>query len=137
MHANFIGCFAENELKTLTVTSFPVFLIVNVDSSEMKGSHWISIGIFRDVIEIFDPLGFDLFNWNRVPCDFFRFLHRMSVSRHVKISPRVQSDKSHMCGFYAIFYIMQRPLTTFVKLYNCFNLTNFTVNDSILNKFFM
>ena len=43
---NFIGCFAEDELQNVTITSFPSFLIVNVDSTSMPGSHWIAIGIF-------------------------------------------------------------------------------------------
>ena len=133
---NFIGCFAENELTSVFITSFPAYLIVNVDSSEMEGSHWITIGIFKETIEIFDPLGFNLFNWNRVPCDFFRFLHRMSVSRHVLISPRIQSDDSSLCGFYAIFYIIQRQFMSFSNINNCFNLVNPSVNDSRLQHFF-
>ena len=96
---NFIGCFAQDELENLAVTSFPSFLIVNIDSANMSGSHWIAIGIFQNDVEIFDPLGFDIFNWSRVPCDLLNFLHRLSVSRTVSTAPRIQSDTSHLCGF--------------------------------------
>ena len=58
---NFIGCFAENELKSLYFGSLPCFLVVNLDSSYMSGSHWIGIGIFRNKLEVFDSLGFDIF----------------------------------------------------------------------------
>ena len=34
---NFIGCFAEDELSSMTFNSFPCFLIVNIDSSKMIG----------------------------------------------------------------------------------------------------
>jgi len=134
--SNFIGCFAENELNNLTITSFPSFLIANIDSSEMKGSHWIAIGIFNDKIEIFDPLGFDIFNCSKVPCDLLDFLHRLSVSRRVKTAPRVQSDSSYLCGFCTIFYVIARKFVSFEHLFKCFCRQFLSRNDKILYDFF-
>ena len=133
---NFIGCFAENELKDLIITSFPSFLIANIDSSEMKGSHWIAIGIFHDKIEIFDPLGFDIFNWSQVPCDLLDFLHRLSVSRRVETAPRLQSDSSYLCGFYSMFYVIVRKFLSFEHLFKCFCTKFLSRNDRILYEFF-
>ena len=133
---NFIGCFAENELKDLTITSFPSFIIANIDSSEMKGSHWIAIGIFHDKIEIFDPLGFDIFNWSQVPCDLLDFLHRLSVTRRVLTAPRIQSDSSYLCGFYSIFYVIVRKFLSFEHLFKCFCTKFLSRNDRILYEFF-
>ncbi len=133
---NFIGCFAENELNNLTITSFPSFLIANIDSSEMKGSHWIAVGIFNDKIEIFDPLGFDIFNWSKVPCDLLDFLHRLSVTRRVYTAPRVQSDSSYLCGFYTIFYVIARKFVSFDHLFKCFCTQFLSRNDKILYNFF-
>ena len=59
---DFLGCFAQDELDKIFITNFPCFIIVNLDSRDMNGSHWIAIGIFQDSLEIFDPLGFDIFN---------------------------------------------------------------------------
>ena len=132
---NFIGCFAENELTNLTITSFPSFLIANIDSSDMTGSHWIAVGIFNDKIEIFDPLGFDVFNWSKVPCDLLDFLHRLSVTRRVYTAPRVQSDSSYLCGFYTIFYVIARKFLSFEQLFKCF-CTQLRLNDKILYDFF-
>ena len=133
---NFIGCFAEDELNNLTITSFPSFLIANIDSSEMKGSHWIAIGIFNEKIEIFDPLGFDIFNWSKVPCDLLDFLHRLSVTRRVHTAPRVQSDSSYLCGFYTIFYVIARKFVSFEHLFKCFCTQFLSRNDKILYEFF-
>ena len=91
---NFIGCFAEDELPQMRFNSFPCFLIVNIDSSSMPGSHWISLGVFKNRIEIFDPLGFKFLNWSRIPCHLLNLLHRLSQHRRVFISKRIQSDKS-------------------------------------------
>ena len=133
--ANFLGCFAEDELQNLSVSSFPSFLIVNIDPSNLAGSHWIAIGIFSERIEIFDSLGFDLFNWSRIPCTLINFLNRLAVTRKVLTAPRIQSSKSHLCGFYAIYYVIMRNFTSFEKTYSCF-CKNFSRNDRILTNFF-
>ena len=135
---NFIGCYAENQLSSLTITQYPTFLIANVDSFNMQGSHWLVIGIFKTSIEIFDPLGFTIFNWNRVPCGMLDFLHRMSVTKRVQVSPRVQPANSHLCGFYCIFYLVLRSFASMRKINSYFYLLNSKLyhNDSILYKFF-
>ena len=134
--ANFIGCFAEDELENLAVTSFPSFFIVNIDSTDLSGSHWIAIGIFKETIEIYDSLGFDIFNWARVPCSLLNFLHRLSVTRRVLTAPRIQADTSFLCAFYAIYYILLRNFLPFEKTFECFCKTRFNLNDSILLRFF-
>ena len=135
---NFLGCFAENQFSNLIVTQYPTFVIANIDSYNMKGSHWLTIGIFRDSIEIFDPLGFTIFNWSRVPCGLLSFLHRMSATRNVLISPRIQSFKSQLCGFYCIFYLLLRPISSLNIINSFFYLVDskLNLNDSTLYKFF-
>ena len=134
--ANYLGCYAENQLNDLRITSFPCYLIVNIDSSDMVGSHWVALGLFRENIEIFDSLGFDMFNWTRIPCNLFNFLHRQSRNKRVIISPRIQNDESSMCGFYCIYYIISRAFNTFTSLTNYFDLNDLTLNDSKLIQFF-
>ena len=135
---NFIGCLAENQFSNLVITQFPTFVVANVDSYRMKGSHWIAIGIFKTSIEIFDPLGFTIFNWNRVPCSLLEFLHRMAVTRRVQVSPQIQSPHSHLCGFYCIFYLLLRSFTNLRKINSYFFLLNSKLsrNDNILSNFF-
>ena len=132
---SFIGCYAENELENLTVHSFPCFLIVNLDSSEMIGSHWIAIGIFNERIEIFDSLGFQLLRWPRIPCSLLKFLHRMTVSRKLKIVKRIQSKKSILCGYFSMFYVVFRSTFSFRELSSVF-VSDLSKNDSILIKIF-
>ena len=135
---NFIGCFAENQLSSIIINQYPTFVIANVDSFNMKGSHWLAIGIFKTSIEIFDPLGFTIFNWSRVPCGLLDFLHRMSVTRRVQVSPRVQPKNSHLCGFYCIFYLVLRSFVSMrtVNSFFCLLHSKLYRNDAILYKFF-
>ena len=131
---NFIGCFAEDEISSITFTSFPCFLIVNTDSSSMPGSHWIAMGIFKDRIEIFDPLGFKFFNWSRIPCDLLKSLHRLSQHRKLLISQRIQSDKSVLCAFFCMYYCIFRSSVPFSKI--CLPFKSLRVNDKVLIKMF-
>ena len=132
---NFIGCYAENEVDTLCFGSLPCFLIVNLDSSKMNGSHWMAIGIFKSKIEIFDSLGFDIFNWPRLPYKLLIFLRKISISKRVRISKRVQASESSTCGLYTIFYVKYRPFFSFSFLQRLFT-SNLTNNDSFIIKLF-
>ena len=129
---NFIGCYAEDQVENLQITSFPCFIIVNIDSSELSGSHWIGLGIFQDRIEIFDPLGFNIFNWSRIPCTLLNFLHNLSVTKTVAINPRIQSDESKFCGLFSIFYVLKRAKQSFSDVFAPFDLINLEINDCIL-----
>ena len=133
---NFLGCYAEDELEFYSITSFPCYFIVNIDSINMEGSHWIAIGVFTDKIEIFDPLGFNIFNWSRVPSTLLNFLHNFSVSREVIISPTIQSGDSVLCGFYCIYYVIARVFKPFNDLFSRFDLKRRYKNDNILYEFF-
>ena len=132
---DFIGCFAENELEKLSLGSLPCYLIVNLDSTEMSGSHWIAIGVFQDSLEIFDSLGFNVLNWPRVPNCLLRFLHRLSLFRSVQCSKRLQPDESVLCGFYTLLYIKYRPFFSFHFLENLFSV-DLEQNDCTLTFIF-
>ena len=132
---NFIGCFAENELKSLHFGSLPCFLIVNLDSSYMPGSHWIGIGIFNNKLEVYDSLGFDIFNWPRIPCSLMRLLQQAAVSKKVRISKQLQPNSSSLCGLYSVFYVLYRPHFSFKCLQNVFT-SKLSRNDCLLLKLF-
>ena len=135
---SFLGCYAENQLSTLVIHTFPTFFIVNIDSYHMEGSHWLAIGIFKNSIEIFDPLGFKIFNWSRVPCNLLNFLHRMSITKRVTVSPRIQPKNSTLCAFYCISYLLLRQHCSLRRINSFFHLlgSKLSSNDSLLYKFF-
>ena len=130
---NFAGCFPEDSLHNLVIQSFPCFIIVNTDSSDMPGSHWIALGIFKSRIEIFDSLGFQILNWPRIPCSMLNFLHKFSQTRRIVVSRRIQSDDSVLCGYFCIFYILFRHFSSLSYLLSFFDIVN---NDDTLIKFF-
>ena len=133
--SSFVGCFAADELSNVIIKS-PCFIIVNLDRRKMKGSHWIAIGCFKNKIEIFDPLGFDLVAWPKISCDLLFFLHKYSFSRKILFSKRIQANNSQNCGLYCIYYVMTRKFKSFSLLQSIFS-SNLRLNDSILVKQFL
>ena len=132
---HFAGCFAENEIESFSFGSLPCFIVVNLDSSYMPGSHWIALGFFQNRVEIFDSLGFDIFNWPTIPCSLMKLLQQFAVSKKVRISKRLQPNSSFLCGLYSIFYVKYRPYFSFKQLQNIFS-SQLSRNDSMLLKFF-
>ena len=118
---NFLGVYSEDQLASLSISSFPSFIIVNIDTSKSDGSHWLSVRLSPDEIEIFDPLGFQIIQWPRIPCTLLSFLHRWTVHRHLRISPPIQSTNSILCGYYCIGYVLYRhfiSLDSFVDFFS-------------------
>ena len=124
---HFIGCFAQNSLVDLKV-SYPCFLMVNIDSKNEQGSHWLAIRLDNDQIEIFDPLGFTIFNWKSVPCKLLEFIHYHAMNKKILISPQIQSDNSSLCALFCCFYIFYRNFNSFKQLCLLFS-KNLSEND--------
>ena len=131
---NFLGCYAQDELRTICIKSLPVFLIVNFDHSYSSGTHWIALRIDRKRLEIWDPLGFNYNRWPNIPFLLLDFLHKYSQHRDVYLCPEIQPPHSTLCGFYCIFFVIFRSCNTFHSCTSYFS--KFTVNDKILTNFF-
>lgn len=130
---NFVACLAQDETEFTRVQSFPAYFIVNIDSSDKKGSHWIALGIFKESVEIFDTLGFKIFKWSSIPCMLLKFLHRILGQRTLKISKRIQGPDSILCGYYCVFYVLMRPYFSWNMIQKQFT-SDFDKNDQKLIK---
>ena len=132
---NFLGCFAQDQLRSLVIHSLPVTLIVNFDNSTSSGSHWVAVRIDKKTIEIFDTLGFNTFHWPKIPYFFLYFLHKYSNRRTVKISQEIQPVGSSLCGFYCVFFVFHRLFHTFSDCTKSFSAKLYK-NDLILINLF-
>ena len=119
---NFLGCFAQNELKNIKVDSLPLSLVVNFDNSWSKGSHWIAIYLTKRSLEVFDSLGFQMNRWPSFPSDLIKFICELSYSRQLLISSEIQPVDSSYCGFYCIYFIRARQNYPFNYILNRFSI---------------
>ena len=128
---HFIGCFSQDDLVKLEL-SYPCYMIVNIDSRGEPGSHWLALRLDTKRIEIFDPLGFEIFNWKSVPCKLLEFVHDHASNKKLIISPRIQPDSSSKCALYCIFYIFYRNFNSLKRLCSLFS-KSLHENDDRLN----
>ena len=131
---HFIGAFGQNELNVIEFKSFPVSLIVNTDNSYGFGEHWIFIYISKRTLEIFCPLGFNIFNFKNVPCSLLSFLNKHSRVKKIRIFRRTQSDTSVLCGYFCVMFALIRPLLSYSYLHSVF--TSVVSSRKLLLKFF-
>ena len=130
---SFLGCFASDQLESLSLTFFPCTFIVNTDKNGMSGTHWICIRISKRKVEMFDSLG--LVYDNKLPIEILTFLQRFAVSRDIKLNKRLQPDSSVLCGFYCIFFIFLRQFCSFSQIQKYF-VDDLNKNEKIITKFF-
>ena len=130
---SFLGCFASDQLESLSLSFFPCTFIVNTDKNGMSGTHWICIRISKRKVEMFDSLG--LVYDNKLPIEILTFLQRFAVSRDVKLNKRLQPDSSVLCGFYCIFFIFLRQFCSFGQIQKYF-VDDLNKNEKIITKFF-
>ena len=130
---SFAGCFARDELCSLSLCSYPVYLIVNTDIRGNRGIHWITIRISQSHVELFDSLG--LIHHNRLPIDILAFIQRFAVSRTFIFNKPIQPRNSIFCGFYSIFYVFVRHYCSFKTIESFFS-RKLLENDAIIKSFF-
>ena len=90
---SFIGCFASDQLKSLSLSFFPCTLIVNTDKNGMSGTHWICFHISKRRVEMFDSLG--LVYENKLSKEIPTFMQRFAVSRDIKFNRSLQLNSSN------------------------------------------
>ena len=76
----YLGTFAIDELKSLRVRHFPAFLIINLDTRDGGGSHWIALAVYLHDVYVCDSLG-TLVPDSRFPKELINFLHQISFSK--------------------------------------------------------
>ena len=91
----FTGVFPRDRIPT--ITQFPCCFILNSDSSNQPGSHWLAIYLPNDCcLEFFDSYA--------LPPSFYGFSFTSTISNNKLL----QSNSSNVCGQYCIFYLIQR-----------------------------
>ncbi len=106
--------------------------VINIDSSDKPGSHWVSLFIDNKVktIEFFDSVG-------HVPTKNIKiFISNLQknlgkrVNYKLLINRKIHQTKDVDCGVYSIHYIIQRLKNKSFK-----DITNNIIKDSKMNKY--
>ena len=96
------GVYAHDQLPNLYLTHVPTFIVINTDSHNLPGRHWISIYI--DVNrrgEVFDPLASPL------STHVMRFMNRWT-RQWITNSNVYQHPLSQACGVFVLYHLVNR-----------------------------
>lgn len=118
----------DNIPKSLKVKHF---VIINTDLSTGLGKHWFCLlKIAQNKYEIFDSLGFSEEKQEQF-LKYLKFPKRTTLSFKYNISP-VQSNESHSCGLFVLYFLCHRLHNLDLKFHDLFN--DIFSNDSAENE---
>ena len=101
----FKGVFASDQLPKEKDIQTRSAYIVNVDTHNKQGSHWLSIFVEKDQCEVFDSYGLPLHWYIPSPFVTWVFKHYLDVSFNVG---QLQATDSNTCGHYGLFFLFAR-----------------------------
>lgn len=111
----FLNVYARNELPN-SVPFYPCSLIINTDTNNLPGKHWIAIYVTKQKSAEY----FDSFN-QPPPLDVALWMNRFSWKwKRVTVYP-IQSPLSLQCGGYVLYYVNERPVDSVKKLLRPFS----------------
>lgn len=101
----YIGCFAADKIPRHLIPNFFHCMVVNIDPSNSKGTHWISLYCKPPLyLEYYDPLGI----WPPPSEYIIDYLAKFKQIKYNRAS--LQSPYSRTCGKHAIFFLFNRCL---------------------------
>lgn len=122
----YIGCFAADKIPK--IEQFPASLVVNLDTYDQEGSHWVAVFcVNKKQVYYFDSYGIE-------PNLYIKqFLTQfLKVYQNKKI---IQALNSNVCGFYCIYFIYSLSIGQSFKNF-LFYLCNLKDPDNFV-KFFV
>jgi hypothetical protein len=100
----YLGCFALNNLPTTSVPPIPqdFKLVVNLDTDNLPGTHWIAIIRIETQIEIFDSYGL-------IPVSQIQLWCNKHCIKWSYNTIAIQQLNTTLCGMYCCLFLTSRP----------------------------
>lgn len=100
LNGNFIGVFPLDKLPPLSSIRSPSSFILNTQTANLPGQHWIAVAVLNRRIYVFDPLGAHSY-----PHYLVHYLHK-DLKRRVIYNTRViQNPMTNTCGQHCIQWL--------------------------------
>ena len=111
-------------------------MIINVDNSNLPGSHWTALVIKGGNGYYFDSFGRQ-YNNQSFPLDYITNVSRICVGKKMKFQEKVlQSFHSNTCGEFCVYFIKQLDKgVAFSTIFHDFT-ENLKLNDSKIMKLY-
>ena len=132
--ASFKGAFPCDQIPVFSDNEYSI--IINVDNSNLRGSHWTALTIRGNRGYYFDSFG-RLYDNASFPIDYIESLSKLCRSKKMVFQNKVlQSFHSNTCGEYCIYFIKKlEDRVNFSDIFHDFT-ENLNSNDiKIMNLF--
>lgn len=111
------------------------FYVLNTDTSDRRGKHWVAVYLNPYQPEFFDSLGHSPVFYHK-EFEYLLINHSPNQPNYLYNSKRLQQFGSNVCGLYCIYYIVLRD-----RGYSMHDIVNtFTgrldVNDELVKNFY-
>ena len=118
----FSGVFSKDQIPLIENNKS---LIFNLENSDQKGSHWLSLARKNDDIFIFDSFGI-----GDIPTNLYKIYKNYNIITNIY---RIQDINSNLCGMFCVLFCSYKvdSKNKFISFLNLFNSNNFTKNELI------
>ena len=118
----FSGVYSKDQIPLIKNNKSLVF---NLQNSDQKGSHWVSLARKNDDIFIFDS--FDIGDF---PNNLYKIYENYNIITNIY---RIQDINSNLCGLFSVLFCLYKvdSKNKFISFLNLFNSNNFLKNELI------
>ena len=113
---DFLGTYAVDQLKCIKKSQLGS-LIFNTDIASKIGKHWVAIHIDKNVLTVFDPLGYKNLD---LTCPFLKSFLSNKGKIFVLITYKYRLKHHLIVGSIAYCFVTQFPKKLLIQPFNCF-----------------
>ena len=119
---SYLGTFSNDEIPLIKNNKS---LIFNLQNSNEKGSHWISLSRKDNNIFIFDSFGI-----GHVPKKIYKIYKKFKIITNIY---RIQHINSNLCGLFCILFCLYKANSKnkFIEFLNLFNVNDYIKNELV------
>jgi len=129
---NYLGSFAVDEVNQIEIKRLPEFFVINLNTRESGGNHWIAFAVYQNHVYICDALG-GLIPGRYFPKKLINFLHLLIQNRNIHITKQLQPLDSSTCGKYCVLFVKEMSQTNNFSSFLSLFTTNVFQNDNIIS----
>lgn len=124
---SFGGCYPSNKIPIFY--HFPCTIVVNTQSDDKPGQHWVAVHMTK-----FTSFYFDSFGLPALEPDILKYLKHRSRTV-VYNSTCIQHMYSISCGLFCIAFVKHvKSKKSFISFINQFSMSNLSKNDRLVLK---